>query len=140
MYWKFPENTDKYFWTEHAKTKMKHYGLTAQRIKRVLKSPLRREEGIAEKTIAVMQPQSTRQGENGEKDWKNEIWVMYQIKNKKSEKNFDKIKNNNKLAKILNNFENNQIKIISAWRYPGKTKIGEDLPESIWNEIEECEI
>lgn len=140
MQWKFPENTDKYYWTEHAKLKMRHYGLSAQRIKRVLLRPMRREEGIAEKTIAVMQPQSTRRGENGEKDWKSEIWVMYQIKSKKSKKDFGDVKVNNKLAEILGGLESEQISVISAWRYPGKTKEGEGLPDGIWEEIGECEV
>ncbi|MCK4635324.1 MAG: hypothetical protein KAT32_00520 [Candidatus Moranbacteria bacterium] len=140
MQWKFPENTDKYYWTEHAKLKMRHYGLSAQRVKRVLLRPMRTEEGIAEKTIAVMQPQSTRRDENGEKDWKSEIWVMYQIKSKKSKKGFRDVKVNNKLAEMLGGFKSEQISVISAWRYPGKTKVGEGLPEGILDEIGECEV
>lgn len=62
--------------------------MSEARVKRVLHSPTRTEEGIAPKTLAAMQPAG-----NG----KHEIWVMYQdVGNKR--------------------------KIISAWRYPGRTK------------------
>ncbi len=140
MQWKFPENTDKYYWTGHAKLKMRHYGLSAQRIKRVLLRPMRTEEGIAEKTIAVMQPQSTRRGENGEKDWKSEIWVMYRMKSKNSKKDFGGVKVDNDFSKMSSGFKSGQTVIISAWRYPGKTKEGEGLPDGILNEIGECEV
>lgn len=129
MQWKFPENTDKYYWTGHAKLKMRHYGLSAQRVKRVLLRPMRTEEGIAENTVAVMQPQSTRRGANGERDWKSEIWVMYRMKLKNSKNDF---------SKMSSGFKSEQTVIISAWRYPGKTKEGEGLPEGILDEIGEC--
>lgn len=135
MQWKDPENSNTHHWTVHAKMKMRHYGLSAQRVKRVIRRPLRTEVGIAEKTIAVMQPQSTRRAENGDKTWTNEIWVMYQIK---SRNKFTQFKNNNsKLQGILDKSYNRQMKVISAWRYPGKTKKGEGLSERILNEIAE---
>lgn len=57
-------------WTVHAKFKMRQYGLSQARVKRVLNYPVRTEAGIAPKTVAVMQKaQSSR---------KQEIWVMYQ--------------------------------------------------------------
>ncbi len=140
MQWKFPDNTDRYYWTGHAKLKMRHYGLSAQRIKRVLLRPMRTEEGIAEKTIAVMQPQSTRRSENGEKDWKSEIWVMYRMKLKNFKKNFGGVKVDNDSKEMPGGFKSEQTVIISAWRYPGKTKEGEGLPEGILNEIGECEV
>ena len=58
MQFKIPKNTEKYEWTQHAVIKMKQYGLTAQRILRVVKNPQRVEEGIVKNTIAVMQPAS----------------------------------------------------------------------------------
>ena len=58
MQFKVPKNTEKYEWTQHAIVKMKQYGLTAQRILRVVKNPQRVEEGIVKNTIAVMQPTS----------------------------------------------------------------------------------
>lgn len=62
---------EKYLWTEHIKEKMRYYGLSEQRVKRVVRSPERKEEGIAPKTIAVMQ-------RYGNKKTPKEIWVMYQ--------------------------------------------------------------
>jgi hypothetical protein len=137
MKWKEPRNSDKYFWTSHCKMKMRQYGLSAQRIIRVIKKPLRTEEGITGKTIAVVQPQSTRRGEDGMKTWSNEIWVMYQIKSKTNVKNL-KLMDEKMIKFLANNVINqNQIHIISAWRFPGKTKEGECLPEEILEEIAE---
>ena len=45
-------------WTSHAKMKMNFYRLSEGRVRRVLHSPMRIEEGIAEDTIAMMQPVS----------------------------------------------------------------------------------
>jgi hypothetical protein len=136
--WKEPKNSDKYYWTSHAKMKMRHYGLSAQRITRVIRAPLRVQEGITGKTIAVVQPQSTRKGEDGQKTWTNEIWVMYQIKNKKQEQKNSEVMDEKMMA-FLGNVVNapKQIYIISAWRYPGKTKPGEGLPDEILDEIAE---
>ena len=63
----------KFYWTEHAKEKIKFYQLSANRLKRVLRHPNRVEEGIAEETIACMQVA-------GSKKHPYEIWLMYQIK------------------------------------------------------------
>jgi hypothetical protein len=129
---KEPQNTSKHFWTNHVKAKMRQYGLSEQRIKRVIKSPLRVEIGVAQDTVAVMQPQSTRRGADGGKTWTNEIWVMYQIGKRKSQTAITGA--SAELQKILSG---KQIRIISAWRYPGQTKEGESLPAEIWDEIQE---
>ena len=81
MQFKAPKNTEKYEWTQHAVIKMKQYGLTAQRILRVVKNPQRMEEGIVKNTIAVMQPASLST-KDGKRVWSREIWAMYQIKRK----------------------------------------------------------
>jgi len=97
---KEPEDTDKLSWTKHVKEKMKFYQLSVGRVKRVLKNPKRKEKGVAPRTVAIMQRTGTRKNPT-------EIWVMYQsIKIKKKEK----------------------IRIISAWRYPGVSPIGEEIP------------
>lgn len=57
------------FWTKHAKAKMRYYALSEQRVRRVLHSPSRVEEGIAEGTVALMQ-------RAGSKKHPYEIWVM----------------------------------------------------------------
>ena len=67
----FPKDDSRFSWTNHIKGKMTQYQLSAQRIRRVLQSPLRREEGIAPGTAAAMQ----RLG--GKK--KTELWIMYQL-------------------------------------------------------------
>lgn len=139
--WKSPKNSDKYYWTEHAKLKMRQYGLSAQRITRVLRSPYRKEEGIAGKgTIAVMQPQSTRRDAQGKKTWNNEIWVMYKYGKKKHDRQ-ENVETNERMAQFLAHSVQNQkqMYIISAWRYPGKTEPGEALPDEITDEIAEIE-
>jgi len=52
-------------WTLHARVKMRYYKLSPARVRRVLNSPKRVEEGVAPKTVAMMQPAGTQ-----------EIWVM----------------------------------------------------------------
>lgn len=56
-------------WTNHSRNKMRFYGLSEGRVKRVLHSPERIETGIAPGTIAAMQ------GVKGRKK-PYEIWVM----------------------------------------------------------------
>jgi hypothetical protein len=83
-------------WTLHARAKMNHYRLTPSRVRHVLHSPKRVEEGVAPKTVAMMQPVSIKV--IGKKEsWTQEIWVMFQD-----------------AADVR--------KVISAWRYPGVTK------------------
>lgn len=93
---KLPKNDSKYNWTQHVVRKMIFYGLSPDRVKRVIRSPRRIEEGIAENTIGVMQPST-----NIKKP--TEVWVMYQ-------------KRGNKKV------------IISAWRYPGISPVGKQIP------------
>jgi hypothetical protein len=70
----FPEIKDcrNYLWTSHSKRKLFQYGLGPGLIKRVIRHPDRKEEGIAKNTVAVMKDKST-------KAIKKEVWVMYQI-------------------------------------------------------------
>lgn len=88
-------------WTLHARGKMMYYRLSPMRVRRVLNAPKRVEEGIAPKTIAMMQPASLkaaagRAGAAARDRWTQEIWVMVQDTPKER-------------------------KVISAWRYPGVT-------------------
>lgn len=83
-------------WTLHARAKMNHYRLSPARVRHVLHSPKRVEEGVAPKTVAMMQPVSMKL--LGKKEsWTQEIWVMVQD-------------------------AAGARKVISAWRYPGVTK------------------
>ena len=122
MQFKLPKNTEKYEWTQHAVIKMKQYGLTAQRILRVVKNPQKVEEGIVKNTIAVMQP-SSFSTKDGKRVWNREIWAMYQIKRK--------VQN----AK-LKTFGAQRIRLISAWRYPGVSPKRDPIPEEILRELE----
>jgi len=64
-----------YIWTQHVKQKMKFYGLSEARVKRVVRFPERIEEGIAPNTVACMQKTT-----NIKKP--QEVWAMYQVRNK----------------------------------------------------------
>jgi len=89
------------------------------------------EEGIAENTIAVMQPA-------GSQKHPYEIWAMVQKDRRKNSKK-PKTKLVKKLLRVgkVGVFDQ-KLKIISAWRYPGITKPGEPLPRAILFEIEKA--
>ncbi len=112
---KFPVS-EKYIWTRHAQAKMAYYKISPSRVKRIIKTPKRIEEGIATGTKAFMQPISYK-FKDGKKIWSQEYWVMVADKNIK---------------------DKNKIKIISAWRYPAVTKPGVPLPKQILDEIAEA--
>ncbi|MBI2065139.1 MAG: hypothetical protein HYT62_03755 [Candidatus Yanofskybacteria bacterium] len=105
----------KYHWTNHVIRKMLFYGLSPDRVKRVIRNPKRVEEGIAENTIGVMSPST-----NTKKP--TEVWVMYQ----------DKLKVKSEKLKV-----GNKKIIISAWRYPGISPIGKKIaiPQDILEEL-----
>ncbi len=96
-------DNQKIVWTKHAAQKMRFYNLSENRIKRVLRNSDRKEEGIAPNTLAIMQ-------RTGSKKHPTEIWVMYQAIN---------LKRKTQSAKL---------KIISAWRYPGVSPTGKEIP------------
>lgn len=114
----------RYFFTLHSEYKMREYHLSRQRVIRVIRSPRRTETGIVENTVAVMQPASTKRT-NGKETWAQELWVMYKVltpgKLTKS-----------KLEQTLNQSE---LKIISAWRYPGVSPKRDPIPSEILQEI-----
>jgi len=87
---------------------MRQYRLSEKRVLRIFKKPDRKEEGVAPETVAVMQI-------TGTKKHPTEAWMMYQIIKKPK-----------------------QIKIISAWRYPGRTPIGQRpiIPEDTLEELD----
>lgn len=115
MKFRKPKNTDGIIWTKHSLEKMRFYGLSENRIKRVLRNPNRKKEGIAPNTLAIMQ-------RTGTKKHPTEIWIMYQVINLKS-------KTQNLKSKI---------KVISAWRYPGVSLKGKEIsiPQDILEELE----
>jgi len=102
----------KLFWTEHSKIKMRQYGLSKQKLLGILYKPERKEQGIVPGTTAVMKTNKVFFKEkkvtlskawNRQKRAPGEIWLMY------------------KDVKDLR-------RIISAWRYPGVSKPGEEIP------------
>lgn len=113
-------STGTYVWTNHAILKMRQYGLTESRIKRVIRFPARIEEGIAENTIAAMQPAEAKKY--------HEIWVMYQFSG-----NIEKTEAEKLRCIALN--QKPKVKIITAWRYPGKSKERDPIPQDIINEV-----
>lgn len=113
----------KLHWTEHSKIKMKQYGLSKQKLLNILCKPERKEKGIASGTTAVMKTNKiffkekkitlSNAWRKPSASWRKapgEIWLMYQdIKNPSA--------------------GSGQVrKIISAWRYPGVSKPGEEIP------------
>ncbi len=65
-------------WTFHSRAKMRHWGLSEARVKRILHAPTRTEEGIAPKTMAIMQ-------KAGSVKHPCELWVM--VEDKRSVRN-----------------------------------------------------
>ena len=105
---KFIDNKEKkFFWTEHSKMKLKQYRFSEKRVLRIFRQPDRVEEGIAQGTVAAMQITGTKKNPT-------EAWLMYVILKKPK-----------------------AIKIISTWRYPGKTPKGERpiIPEDTLREL-----
>ncbi len=145
MDFKLPKN-EKYQWTRHSLYKMRQYGLSPQRVTRVIRNPERTEEGIVPKTIVVMQPASVKY-KNFKKTWSQEIWVMYQLRragNPKSEilnpkqiskSKFQNLQTPHPALSPLGRGGKGKIKIISAWRYPGISPKNNPIPEEILREI-----
>ena len=116
------KNDSKYHWTNHVVRKMAFYGLSPDRVKRVIRSPKRVEEGIAENTVAVMQPSTNLKKPS-------EVRVMSQLSSKAgtlSERSESKGRSLDKLGTISQG-ANRKI-IISAWRYPGVSPVGKQIP------------
>ena len=106
---------EKIVWTTHSKEKMRYYGLSDKRVLSIFRKPGRKEEGIALGTVAAMQP-------SGTKKHPKEIWMMYQA-----------------VKSTIRGQKFKKIKIISAWRYPGVTPVGERpiIPEDILNDLDD---
>lgn len=98
---------------------MKFYGLTPQRVVRIINHPERTEEAIVPGCVAVMQSLGTKR--------KTEIWAMYKVISDKRQETRNKFMNS-PLKK----------KIITAWRYPGVSpKRQVPIPEDILEELTE---
>lgn len=133
---KAPKNSDRFQWTQHSIMKMQLYGLSEQKVLGIIRRPKRKEEGIVKNTVAVMQPISPKIGVKGETTWKTEIWAMYQLcraQKSKVQRLKSKENENSIFQKLPNN--NQKLKIISAWRYPGVSPRNNPIPEDILREI-----
>ncbi len=116
--------TGRYHFTLHSEYKMREYHLSRQRVIRIIRSPKRTETGIVENTVAVMQPASMKRTD-GKETWTQELWVMYKVLGQ------GKL-TKSKLEQALNQSE---LKIISAWRYPGVSPERDPIPSEILQEI-----
>lgn len=72
---KYSKNNSELQWTSHIKNKMRQYGLSESRLKRILENPARTEKGVAEGVIALMQNANTKRP--------TEIWLMYKEEDNK---------------------------------------------------------
>jgi len=108
-----PKNDEKWAWTNHVVGKMGYYRISESLVKRVVRFPKRVEKGIAPGTTACMQVV-------GSKKNPSEVWVMYVDIGEVARLSIPKKK------------------IITAWRYPGISPIGEPIPipDEILSEIE----
>lgn len=97
-------------WTAHSLMKMKQYGLSKSKLMKILYKPERKEQGIVPGTMAVMETKKIYSNIKIKPATftkavrpSGEIWLMYK---------------DSKLNR----------RIISAWRYPGISKPGEEIP------------
>ncbi len=72
MFFKYPQNDQHFIWTKHAIEKMKYYGISEQKIRRLFFKHERQEEGVSLNTIAVMNTIGSSKNQT-------EIWLMYQL-------------------------------------------------------------
>lgn len=85
---------------------MRYYRLTESRVRRIVRHPARVEEGIFKGAVACMQP-------SGGKSY-SEIWALYMLAKIQGEK---------------------KLKIITAWRYPGRSPARDPIPPEVLREI-----
>jgi len=97
---------------------MRQYGIGEGRVKRIIRFPKRVEEGIAPKTVAVMQPAGSKRY--------SEIWVMYKLTKQATKDSKQKTNDFKQVGKI---------KIITAWRYPGKSPERDPVPQEVIEEV-----
>ncbi len=132
-----PHEDSTYSWTFHVAEKMRHYGISEGRIRRIIRYPQRTEEGIAENTIAVMAPAGTKRYQ--------EVWVMYKLtKSKIPARNathsvaggkspaFAKASAGRQKSKLA---AKPKIKVITAWRYPGESPARDPVPAEVIREV-----
>lgn len=100
-------SSEHFLWTQHSRVKMRQYRLTESRVKRIIRHPARVEEGILEGAIACMQPAEGKKY--------SEIWVMY--------------------VPLKSKVKSLKLKVISAWRYPGRAPERDPVPQEVLREL-----
>ena len=136
--YKKPKNDEKYVWTNHSIDKMAYYRISESLVKRTVRFPKRVETGVAPNTIACMQP-------TGSKKRSSEVWVMYRpapdvdasLRKQRQVLEGTLPKARDVKDKFNVGIETKKL-IISAWRYPGVSKVGGPIPipEEILGELE----
>lgn len=112
-------------WTDHSKIKMRQYGLSISKLLSILRRPDRKEKGIVPGTLAVMRTNKVfkksapllkekqqviySKSKTWQKKAPGEIWIMFKDVNPRGGSGQER-------------------RIISAWRYPGISKPGEEIP------------
>ena len=118
-------------WTHHARAKMAFYRLSEQRVMRVIHSPKRTEEGVAPKTVAMMQPNSVRTARaafvsgsapHQRAKWARKVPVKSEPVSMPGGKNAQPKEIWSQEIWVMVQDIGKQRKIVSAWRYPGMTR------------------
>lgn len=100
-----------YIFTSHALSKMRHYRMSESVVRKIIRHPDRVEEGVVEDFIASMK-------ETGSKSYP-EAWVMY--------KPINEVDNHG--------ISRSSLKILTAWKYPGKSKERNIIPDEVLREV-----
>jgi hypothetical protein len=130
---KQPKNDSKYIWTTHAWEKMQQYGISEQRVKRIVRFPKRIEEGILDGAVAAMSP-CGRSAVGRQPSHTSEMWVMYVIENSKLKAQKSKVGELDNIQSFLGN-TGRRFKIITVWRYPGVSPVRDAIPDDVLSEI-----
>ena len=154
-----PIKDEKYLWTNHSRMKMRYYRLTESRIKRIIRHPRRIEEGVLENAIGVMQPAEgkrysgiwamyvlTREGGSLGNMVSRHARSAPAAELANSRAKFPGSPGPSKLRSPLsrNHIASTaprlaggikRIKIITAWRYPGKSPERDPVPEEVLREV-----
>jgi hypothetical protein len=148
-----------YIWTQHSSIKMRQYRLTESRVKRIIRHPTRVEEGILENAIACMQPAGSKKYSE---IWVMYVLARGGSSLINSFSRHDSAASSGGLAKGRRDFppsaepsksrlplsrkgfastahrlsgEMKRVKVITAWRYPGKSPERDPVPAEVLREI-----
>lgn len=115
--------------------KMLHYRISESLVKRVVRFPKRVEKGIAPGTTACMSPYG-RSPKGRQQPYGGEVWVMY-VELGQRPSSTARLQTKKELQTINDKLSTTRKRIITAWRYPGVSPVGESIPipEEILAEI-----